>query len=98
MFILNEFLLKDEKLFIQSNNLIRIIMEDFVSSNLDQFQGSLDKLSYSDLKILNDKTNIDWIKETLIYIFEQISIIYIQNRIKKNDEAKQENKKILYLI
>ena len=93
MFILNEFLLKDEKLFIQSNNLIRIIMEDFVSSNLDQFQGSLDKLSYSELKILNDKTNIDWIKETLIYIFEQISIIYIKNRIKKNDEAKPENKK-----
>ena len=92
-FILEEFLLKDEKLFIQSNNTLKIIMEDYISSDVDKFQGSLDKLSKPDLKILEDKINNDWIKETLIYIFEQISIMYIQNLIKDNDKEKPENKK-----
>ena len=97
IFILQEFLLKDEKLFIQSNQLLKLILEDFVSSNVDKFQGSLDKLSKQDLKILDNKTNSDWIKEALIYIFEQITIVYIQNLIKENDRAKSENKKnILY--
>ena len=98
IFMLKEFLLTDEKLFIQSNQLLKIILEDFVSSNIDKFQGSLTNLSKPDLKILEDKINNLWIKETLLYIFEQISITYIQNRIEENDkEKKEENKKnIIY--
>jgi hypothetical protein len=58
----------------------------------------LTNLSKPDLKILEDKINNLWIKETLLYIFEQISITYIQNRIEENDkEKKEENKKnIIY--
>ena len=99
IFMIKEFLLTDEKLFIQSNQLLKIILEDFVSSNTDKFQGSLTNLSKPDLKILEDKINNLWIKETLLYIFEQISITYIQNRIEENGkEKKKKIKKILYMI
>ena len=93
IYILNNFLLDDEKLFIQSNELLKIILEDFVSNKTDYFQGSLYKLSNSKLKILEENANNEWIKETLIYTFEYISIIYIQNLISENEKAKKENKK-----
>ncbi len=93
IYILKEQLLEDEKLFIQSTQLLKIILEDFVTSNIDLFQGSLDNLSNSVLEILEKKINNDWIKETLIYTFEQISIIYIQNLINENEKNKKENKK-----
>ena len=95
--ILNEFLLKDEKLFIQSNQLLIKILDNFVSSDIILFQGSLDKLSDPDLKELECLTNNDWIKETLIYTFEQISYIYIENLIYQNAHEKKENQSnILY--
>ena len=90
IFILNEFLLEDEKLFIQSNQLLKIILEDFVTSNIDFFQGSLIKLSNPDLEILENKSKNNWISETLIYVFEEISIIYIQNLIDENEKKKKE--------
>ena len=93
MYILKEFLLEDPKLFIQANQLLKIILEDFVSSKIEYFQGSLDKLSDSNLKILEDNINNEWIKETLIYTFEYISIIYIQNLINENEKETKDNKK-----
>ena len=93
MYILKEFLLEDPKLFIQANQLLKIILEDFVSSKIVYFQWSLDKLSDSNLKILEDNINNEWIKETLIYTFEYISIIYIQNLINENEKETKDNKK-----
>ena len=93
MYILKEFLLEDPKLFIQANQLLKIILEDFVSSKIEYFQGSLDKLSDSNLKILEDNINNEWIKETLIYTFEYISIIYIQNLINENEKETKKKKK-----
>ena len=93
-FILEEFLLKDEILFIQSLELLKIILEEYVSPNLDAFQGTFEKLTDESLKILEDKMiNNDWIKETILYIFEQLSIIYIQNSINDNQKQKEENQK-----
>ena len=97
MYILKEFLLKDEKLFIQSTQLLKMILEDFVTSKIDKFQGSLDYLSKEDLNILEEKADNEWIKETLIYCFEYITNIYIQNLIKENEERKKEDQKnIIY--
>ena len=92
MYILKEFLLEDEKLFIQSIQLLKIILEDYVSSNINLFQTSLNNLSSPDLKILEDKLKNDWIKETILYIFEQISILYIKNLIFDNEKRKKEKK------
>ena len=92
VYILKEFLLEDEKLFIQSIQLLKIILEDYISSNIDLFQTSLINLSSPDLKILEDKLKNDWIKETILYIFEQISILYIKNLIFDNEKRKKENK------
>ena len=99
IYILEELLLKDEKLFIQSIQLLKLILNDFVNSDIDNFQSSLSNLSNDKLKYLETKTNNDWIKETLIYSFEQISIIYIQNLIDNNEKSKQENKQniLIYL-
>ena len=100
MFILEELLLKDEKLFIQSIQLLKLILKDFITSDLDHFQSSLKNLSNEKLKNLESKIKNDWIKETLIYTFEQISIIYIQDKIAENDaRSKEENKQniLIYL-
>ena len=97
LYILEKFLLTDEKLFIQSNQLLKIILEDYVSTNIDKFQGAFDKLSNSNLENLEGKKNNDWINETLLYTFEYITIIYIQNLINENRKAKKENKiNVLY--
>ena len=99
IYILNKFLLEDERLFIQSNLILKLILEDFVSTNTDYFQYSFFKLSNPDLKVLEKKTNNDWIKETLINIFEQISLKYIQNLIDENERHKIKNRKniLIYL-
>ena len=89
LFILKDILLEDEKLLIQSNQLLKLLLNDFVSSDVDHFQASLNNLSDEKLKYLDSKTNNDWIKETLIYTFEQISIIYIQNYLDNKDLQKQ---------
>ena len=47
----------------------------------------LEKLSNPKLKILEDNTNNEWVKETLIYTFEYISKIYINNLINENNKA-----------
>ena len=91
LYILNEFLLEDEKLFIQSIQLLKIILEDFVTSNIENFQSTFDKLSDNNLEKLEKKMNNDWIKEIILYLFEQISIIYIQNIIYNNESQKKEN-------
>ena len=97
IYILNEFLLEDEKLFIQSNQLLKIILEDFASTEINFFQGSIEKLSNIKLKKLDENTKNEWIKETLIYTFEYISMIYIQNLINENDKLKKEyQKNIIY--
>ena len=88
---MNEFLLEDEKLFIQSIQLLKIILEDFVTSNIENFQSTFDKLSDNNLEKLEKKMNNDWIKEIILYLFEQISIIYIQNIIYNNESQKKEN-------
>ena len=51
------------------------------------------------LKCLEDKIKNNWIKETLIYIFEQISIIYLQNLEADNEKSKEGNKQniLIYL-
>ena len=92
IYILNEFLLKDEKLFIKSNQLLKLILEDFVSANVYVFQSSLINLSKPCLNVLEDKLDNDCIKETLSTFFEFISIIYIQNLIKENEIHKKEYK------
>ena len=100
MFILEELLLEDEKLFIQSIQLLKLILKDFVTADIDHFQSSLKNLSNEKLKNLESKIKNDWIKETLIYTFEQISIIYIQDKIAENDaRSKEENKQniLIYL-
>ena len=99
IYILNKFLLEDERLFIQSNLILKLILKDFVSTNTDYFQYSFFKLSNPDLKVLEKKTNNDWIKETLINIFEQISLKYIQNLIDENERHKIKNRKniLIYL-
>ena len=78
---------------------MKLILEDFVSTNTDYFQYSFFKLSNPDLKVLEKKTNNDWIKETLINIFEQISLKYIQNLIDENERHKIKNRKniLIYL-
>ena len=91
IFILEEFLLKDKKLFIRSTQLLKLILNDFVTSNVDLFQGSLNKLSDPKLKVLEDNINDELIKDTLLYTFEQISIIYIQNLRAQNGKRKKEN-------
>ena len=97
IYILNEFLLEDEKLFIQSNQLLKIILEDFASTEINFFQGSIEKLSNIKLKKLDENIKNEWIKETLIYTFEYISMIYIQNLINENDKLKKEyQKNIIY--
>ena len=74
-------------------------MEDFVSTKIDHFQGALDELSNEKLKILDEKVDKnEWIKETLIYTFEYISTIYIQNLINDNDKKKKNIKLILFMI
>ena len=40
-------------------------------------------------KFLEKNSNNDWIEETLIYTFEYISIINIQNLIIENENSKQ---------
>ena len=97
--ILEEFLLEDEKLFIQAIQLLKFILNDFVSSDVDYFQSSLDNLSNDQLKNLEGKIQNDWIKETLIYTFEQISLIYIETLIANNEKSKEENKQniLIYL-
>ena len=97
IYILKEFLLEDSKLFIQSNRLLKIILEDFVSSDTTKFQMSFDNLSNKKLETLEKNSNNDWIKETLIYTFEYISIIYIQNLIIENENSK-DTKNILIKI
>ena len=100
MFILEELLLEDKKLFIQSIQLLKLILKDFVTADIDHFQSSLKNLSDEKLKNLETKIKNDWIKETLIYTFEQISIIYIQDKIAENDaKSKEENKQniLIYL-
>jgi hypothetical protein len=79
IYILNEFLLEDERLFIQSNQILKLILEDFISTNIEYFQYSFFKLSNPDLRVLEKKTNNDWIKETLINIFEHIIKIYTKS-------------------
>ena len=97
--ILEEFLLEDEKLFIQSIQLLKLILNDYVSSDIDYFQSSLNNLFDNKLKCLEDKIKNNWIKETLIYIFEQISIIYLQNLEADNEKSKEGNKQniLIYL-
>ena len=97
MFILNNLLLEDEKLFIQSIQLLKLLLNDFISTDVDHFQSSLNNLSNENLKILDSKIKNDWIKETLIYIFEQLSIIYIQNLIYDKDINKDNQNILLYL-
>ena len=96
-YILKEFLLQDEKLFIQSNQILKLILEDFGLTNKDKFQDFLDSLSNPNLKILDNKTNNACIKETLTYLFEQISIIYIENLKNINLEIKYEKRKNIIL-
>ena len=99
LFILEEFLLKDEKLFIQSLKLLIIILEDYVNPNVYFFQGSFKTLSDKNLESLGImmKKN-DWINETILYVFEQISIIYIENLIFDNEKIKDEKKKKILLL
>ena len=88
-----------EKLFIQSLKLLIKILEDYVSPDSGYFQGSFEKLSDSKLELLENKMkNSDWINETILYIFEQISIIYIQNSMYDNEKIKEEKnrKNIIY--
>ena len=40
-------------------------------------------------KFLEKNSNNDWIEETLIYTFEYISIINIQNLIIENENSKE---------
>ena len=76
---------------------MKLILEDFVSTNTDYFQYSFFKLSNPDLKVLEKKTNNDWIKETLINTFEQISLKYIQNLIDENERHKIKNRKNIFI-
>ena len=89
LYILNEFLLNNEKLFVKSKQLLKIILEDFVSSDINKFQGALSNLSDSSLEFLENKMNNEWFKETLINFFECISIIYIQNLINNFEKYKK---------
>ena len=93
IYILNEFLLDDIKMFIQTNQILKIILEDFVSTDIYLFQKSLFNLSDPKLKILEENTNNEWIKETLIYTFEYISLIYILNLINEDENINNENNK-----
>ena len=95
IYILNEFLLDDIKMFIQTNQILKIILEDFVSTDINKFQTSLFNLSDPKLKMLEKNTNNEWIKETLIYTFEYISMIYILNLINEdeNNNKNEKNKK-----
>ena len=92
IYILNEFLLDDLKMFIQTNQILKIILEDFVSTDINKFQTSLFNLSDPKLKMLEKNTNNEWIKETLIYTFEYTSMIYILNLINE-DENNNKNEK-----
>ena len=98
IYILNEFLLTDTKFFIQSNQLLKIILENFVSSDVKKFTRSFDNLSKQELKLLEEKTitkdntENEWIKETLIYTFEYISIIFILNLKVEIEKVNKENK------
>ena len=83
--------MKDKIIFIQSTQLLKLILNDFINSNTDLFQGSLNKLSDPKLKVLEDNVNDDFIKEALLYTFEQISLIYMYNLRTKNDKRKKEN-------
>ena len=83
--------MKDKIIFIQSTQLLKLILNDFINSNTDLFQGSLNKLSDPKLKILEDSINDDFIKEALLYTFEQISLIYMYNLRTQNDKRKKEN-------
>jgi hypothetical protein len=95
IYILNEFLLDDIKMFIQTNEILKIILEDFVSTDINKFQTSLFNLSDPKLKMLEKNTNNEWIKETLIYTFEYTSMIYILNLINEdeNNNKNEKNKK-----
>ena len=86
------YLLEDDKLFIKSSWIFISLSDRFVSSDLDKFENSFENLTNESLDFLREKIlKNDWIKETLIYVFEQISIIYMQkeeiyhkeNKIKK---------------
>ena len=97
IYILNEFLLDDIKMFIQTNQILKIILEDFVSTDINKFQISLLNLSDPKLKMLEKNTNNEWIKETLIYTFEYTSMIYILNLINE-DENNNKNEKRMHCI
>ena len=92
--VLEELLFGYEMLFIQANLSLKLRSEDFVLANTTHLLDSLDKLPDYKLLNLEVKTDKDWIKETLIYTFEFISILYIQNLINekevnnKKDETK----------
>ena len=63
-----EILLEDEneKFFIQSIQLLKLILNDFVTSDIDHFPASLNKLSDDKLKDLESKIkNNNQIKETV---------------------------------
>ena len=92
LYILNEFLLDDEQLFIKSEQLLKIILEDIVTPNTNLFQVSLEKLSNPGLNYLEDKIKNNLFKETLMFTFEKISILYIQNLIDENEKIKEKYK------
>ena len=98
LFILNEFLLKDEKLFIQSIPLLEIILKDFVSPNINLFHDSFKKLEDEKLKILESKMDNDWIKETIFYLFEKIGFEYLENCVNfYKEKYEKENYMLLDL-
>lgn len=91
LFVLNELLLKDgQLLFIHLIQLLKIILEDYISSDKILFQSSLKNLSFNDLKPLENKViENNLIKQTLIYTLEQLSIIYIENLLNFNEKEKK---------
>ena len=72
------YLLEDDKLFIKSSGILISLSDRFVSSDLDKFENSFENLTNESLDFLREKIlKNDWIKEAFIYVFEQISIIYM---------------------
>ena len=55
IFFLNDILLEDDKLFINSIQLLKLLLDNFVSSDVDLIQTSLNNLSDEKLKNLNSK-------------------------------------------
>ena len=94
----NIFNIKNSKVEFSLDKLLQIILENFISSDIYEYQNSIDNLSNPTLRIFENKIDNEIFKKSLISAYIEISRIYIEN-INENKSSKKEIKNnILYEI